>query len=112
MGGGPPESSAEAREKLEAAWRRRGREGEPRAAVARPTSRLGDDPEADATPTLGDYYAFLGEYADQIAAGAAKGEDRSSERMQGFEEAGCDELIFFPASADPAQVDLLAAAAL
>jgi hypothetical protein len=25
-----------------------------------------------------------------------------------FEEAGCDELIFFPCSSDPEQVDLLA----
>ena len=31
---------------------------------------------------------------------------------QAFSEAGCDELIFFPSSADPEQVDLLAAAAL
>jgi len=32
--------------------------------------------------------------------------------VQAFEQAGCDELILFPSSADPRQVDLLAAAAL
>jgi hypothetical protein len=32
--------------------------------------------------------------------------------LQAFEAAGCDELILFPSSADPQQVDLLAAAAL
>ena len=31
--------------------------------------------------------------------------------LAAFDEAGCDELIFFPSSSDPAQVDLLADAA-
>jgi hypothetical protein len=31
--------------------------------------------------------------------------------LAGFEQAGADEVIFFPASPDPAQVDLLADAA-
>jgi hypothetical protein len=31
--------------------------------------------------------------------------------LQAFESQGCDELIFIPASKDPAQVDLLAEAA-
>jgi hypothetical protein len=30
--------------------------------------------------------------------------------LKGFEEAGCDEVICFPASADPGQVELLASA--
>jgi len=32
--------------------------------------------------------------------------------MQAFEQVGCDELILFPSSPDPEQVDLLAEAAL
>jgi len=32
--------------------------------------------------------------------------------VQAFEEAGCDEFVFFPTSSDPAQVDLLADAVL
>ena len=32
--------------------------------------------------------------------------------VQAFEAAGCDELILFPSSADPEQVDLLARAVL
>ena len=32
--------------------------------------------------------------------------------VQGFAEVGCEELIFFPSSPDPAQVELLADAAL
>jgi hypothetical protein len=41
-------------------------------------------------------------------AGTAKGPDAIRERVRGFEEAGCEELIMFPASTDPAQVDELA----
>ena len=73
---------------------------------------LDDDPEAQARSTLGDYYSFIGEYADMIVAGTAKGEDEVRERIKGFEQQGCDELIMFPASSDPAQVDKLAAAVL
>jgi hypothetical protein len=32
--------------------------------------------------------------------------------VQGFADAGCEELIMFPASADPAQVDALASIVL
>jgi len=73
---------------------------------------LDDDPEAQARTTLGDYYAFAGDYADTIVAGAAKGEDAVKERVGAFEDVGCDELIMFPASSNPEQVDRLAAAVL
>ncbi len=35
-----------------------------------------------------------------------------AQHIQGFEAAGCDELIIFPSSSDPDPVDLLAEAAL
>jgi hypothetical protein len=69
---------------------------------------LGDDAEAMAREKLGDYYAFLGPYAEQIAEGAAKDADTIKQIVTGFDEAGLDEVIAFPASPDPAQVDLLA----
>ena len=47
-----------------------------------------------------------------IVAGTAKGVDEVRERIKGFEQQGCDELIMFPASSDPDQVDKLAAAVL
>jgi hypothetical protein len=71
---------------------------------------LGDDAEQAARRSLGDYYGFLGEYADQIIAGAAKDEDTVRQYLSGFEQAGADEVICFPTSPDPAQVDLLARA--
>ena len=47
-----------------------------------------------------------------VVAGTAKGADEVRERVKGFEQQGCDELIMFPASSDPDQVDKLAAAVL
>jgi alkanesulfonate monooxygenase SsuD/methylene tetrahydromethanopterin reductase-like flavin-dependent oxidoreductase (luciferase family) len=109
MGGGSPEGLAGALEKLRAAWSEQGREGTPRV-VALMYFSLGPNAEADARASLGGYYAYLGEYADAIVAGAAKDEATVREYVAGFEQAGADELICFPSSADPVQVDLLAQA--
>src|SRR5450755_2595538 len=49
---------------------------------------------------------------DQIVAGAAKEAATIKEILSAFEQAGIDEVICFPASADPAQVELLAEAVL
>jgi alkanesulfonate monooxygenase SsuD/methylene tetrahydromethanopterin reductase-like flavin-dependent oxidoreductase (luciferase family) len=111
MGGGPPEYFAGAVEKIEAAWRAEGREGEPRKQSLTYFS-LDEDPEAAAQRTIGDYYAFAPEYAEMAVAGVAKGEEEVKERVRGFEQAGCDELIMFPSSSDPGQVDRLAATVL
>jgi alkanesulfonate monooxygenase SsuD/methylene tetrahydromethanopterin reductase-like flavin-dependent oxidoreductase (luciferase family) len=109
MGGGTPDMLAGAREKLWAAWAAEGRAGEPRA-VALFYFSLGERAEEAARESLGGYYAFLGEYADRIIAGAAKDEATVRQYLAGFEQAGADEVICFPASADPGQVDLLARA--
>jgi alkanesulfonate monooxygenase SsuD/methylene tetrahydromethanopterin reductase-like flavin-dependent oxidoreductase (luciferase family) len=111
MGAAPPDVFPEAVEKLEAAWREAGREGEPRK-VAITYFSLDDDPEGQARKTIGDYYSFAGDYAEMAVAGTAKGEEEVKQRVRAFEEAGCDELIMFGASSDPEQVDKLAAAAL
>ena len=71
---------------------------------------LGATAESAAREKLGDYYAWLGPYAEKIAEGAAKDADTIKATVSGFEEAGLDEVIAFPASPDPEQVDLLAAA--
>jgi alkanesulfonate monooxygenase SsuD/methylene tetrahydromethanopterin reductase-like flavin-dependent oxidoreductase (luciferase family) len=109
LGGGTPDAFAEGREKLRAAWAAEGREGEPRT-MALFYFALGDGAEQAARATLGDYYGFLGEYADQVVASAAKDEDTVKQYLSGFEAAGVDEVICFPTSADPDQVDLLAGA--
>jgi alkanesulfonate monooxygenase SsuD/methylene tetrahydromethanopterin reductase-like flavin-dependent oxidoreductase (luciferase family) len=111
MGAQPPEVLGEMAEKLEAAWRAEGREGTPRK-LAIAYYALGDDPEGDARASIGHYYAFAGEYAEHVVAGAAKGPDAIRERVRAFADAGADELILFPSSTDPAQVDELAALVL
>jgi alkanesulfonate monooxygenase SsuD/methylene tetrahydromethanopterin reductase-like flavin-dependent oxidoreductase (luciferase family) len=110
-GGAPPEAFAEAAEKVRAEWAAAGREGEPRLAALAYFS-LGDDAEANANSYLKDYYAWLGEEtANFIAGSAAKDADTVKGYLAAFEGVGCDELILFPSSSDPAQVDLLAEAA-
>ena len=110
-GGGGPEAFAGGREKAVAAWKEAGRDGEPRT-MALLYFALGDDAEAQVRRSLGDYYAFAGEYAERIVSSAAKDEDTLRGYIAAYTETGCDEVICFPASADPEQVDGLAAAVL
>jgi alkanesulfonate monooxygenase SsuD/methylene tetrahydromethanopterin reductase-like flavin-dependent oxidoreductase (luciferase family) len=109
MGGGAPDSLAAPLEQLRAAWSEHGREGSPRVLALFYFS-LGPNAEADARASLGAYYAYLGEYVDAIVGGAAKDEAAVRERLAAFERAGAHEVICFPCSADPVQVDLLAGA--
>ena len=111
MGGGTPEMFEQAREKLAAAWAAAGRDGRPRT-MALFYFALGENAETMASESLGDYYAFLGDYAQQIVAGAAKDADTIRQYISAFESAGADEIICFPASSDVSQVDRLAEAAL
>ena len=109
LGGGTPDSFAAGRDKLREAWEAEGREGEPRT-MALFYYALGDRAEEDAREDLLDYYGFLGEYAEQVVAGAAKDEDTVRQYLSAFEAVGVDEVICFPTSIDPEQVDLLARA--
>jgi alkanesulfonate monooxygenase SsuD/methylene tetrahydromethanopterin reductase-like flavin-dependent oxidoreductase (luciferase family) len=111
MGGGPPDQLAQGREKAEAAWKAAGREGSPRIMGLIYYS-LGDGAEEAAQSYLHDYYAWLGDVAGMIASSAATDAETVKQYVSGFEQAGCDELVCFPCSPDPEQVDLLAEAAL
>jgi alkanesulfonate monooxygenase SsuD/methylene tetrahydromethanopterin reductase-like flavin-dependent oxidoreductase (luciferase family) len=107
-GGMPPEQFAEAVAKVKEAWLRSGREGEPRTMGLAYFS-LGAEAEAGARDYLGDYSGWGGVAgAAAIAAAAAKDPEAVRQRVAAFKDAGCGELIFFPSSADPDQVDLLA----
>lgn len=109
MGGGTPEMFAEALGKLREAWSAEGREGEPRT-MALFYFALGDGADEAARENLGDYYAFFGDYADQVVQSAATDADTVKAYLSAFEEAGADEVICFPASTDLGQVELLAQA--
>jgi alkanesulfonate monooxygenase SsuD/methylene tetrahydromethanopterin reductase-like flavin-dependent oxidoreductase (luciferase family) len=109
MGGGTPDMFSEALAKLREVWRAAGREGEPRT-MALFYFALGNDPERTARETLSHYYAFLGDYAEQVVQSAAKDADTIKGYLAAFEQAGADAAICFPVSSDPAQVELLAEA--
>jgi alkanesulfonate monooxygenase SsuD/methylene tetrahydromethanopterin reductase-like flavin-dependent oxidoreductase (luciferase family) len=111
LGGGTPEAFSEGRAKLLEAWEAEGRVGEPRT-MALFYYGLGDRAEEAAREDLADYYAWLGDYAEQIVASAATDPDTVKGYLAAFEEVGCDEVICFPVSTDPGQVDLLAEAVL
>jgi alkanesulfonate monooxygenase SsuD/methylene tetrahydromethanopterin reductase-like flavin-dependent oxidoreductase (luciferase family) len=96
---------------LEDAWKNAGRDGQPRT-LALGYYSLGPDAQANLESYVGAYYAWLGDDAVQgIIAGAPKDADSVKAFLKSYEEWNCDELILFPASSDPAQVDLLAEAA-
>jgi alkanesulfonate monooxygenase SsuD/methylene tetrahydromethanopterin reductase-like flavin-dependent oxidoreductase (luciferase family) len=107
MGGGTPEMFADGAKKTDEAWERAGRGDKPRKASLAYFS-LGPDAQAHAERNLGHYYAWLGDYAAQIVGSTATSSDMVKSYIEGFEQAGCDELILFPASKHPVQVDLLA----
>src|SRR3954470_24339796 len=107
LGGGTPDMFAQGMEKMRAAWQTAGREGDPRG-MSLAYYALGDRAKDAANGYLNDYYAFLGDYSQTIADSAATDPDTVRGYVQGFAEAGCDELILFPSDPDPGQVDLLA----
>jgi alkanesulfonate monooxygenase SsuD/methylene tetrahydromethanopterin reductase-like flavin-dependent oxidoreductase (luciferase family) len=107
MGGGTPDQFRDATKNLEQEWSAAGRSGEPRK-MALSYFALGSEAERDANMYLRDYYAFLGDdLASMIAGGAAKDADTIKQYAAAFEQSGADELVFFPSSSDPNQVDLL-----
>lgn len=110
-GGGGPQALAATLPAVRQAWADAGREGSPRT-VALDYFGLGDDAAGDVERTLGDYYAFAGPYRDMVINGAAAGPAAVRALVDGYRAAGADELVLFPTSADPAQVDRLAEVAL
>ena len=106
MGGGTPDRFAQAAAAVDQAWKEAGREGRARK-LALAYFALGPDARQAADTYLTRYYDFMGPMAGQIAAGAAVSPDLVRGAASAFEQAGCDELIFNPCSADPDQVGLL-----
>ncbi len=108
--GSGPDQFGEGVGKARAAWAQAGRDGTPRT-MALAYFSLGDRAEEEARAYLTDYYAWLGEeIAEFLVTGAAKDDETVKRFIAAYEAAGCDELIFFPSSGDPDQVDLLAGA--
>jgi alkanesulfonate monooxygenase SsuD/methylene tetrahydromethanopterin reductase-like flavin-dependent oxidoreductase (luciferase family) len=105
-GGGVPMFNRGA-ERVRKAWTEAGREGAPRLAGLAYFA-LGPDAQSLASGYLHDYYGFLGDYAEQVVAGALTSEDAVRQAIAEFTEAGCDELILYPCSPDVDQLHRLA----
>lgn len=106
-GGGGPEAFAATLPAVREAWSAAGRAGSPRT-VALGYFGLGDAAAAAVAHTLGSYYAFAGPYAQRVIDGAAADPAAIRDYIDGYRAVGVDELVLFPTSADPAQVDRLA----
>ena len=111
MGGGTPDQLRDARQKLEAAWEREGRSGSPRTSALAYFS-LGSDARENAEWYIHHYYGSAAgrEVAEQILGSVAMDDDTVAGYVQAFEDAGADEVVFFPCSTDPEQVERLAGA--
>lgn len=105
-GGGPPRAFARAAEKARAAWLDAGRPGEPRL-WGQGYFALGDAVERGRS-YMRDYYAFTGSFADRIAEQMLSTPQAVVQLVKGYADAGCDEVVLFPAVAEVAQLDLLA----
>jgi alkanesulfonate monooxygenase SsuD/methylene tetrahydromethanopterin reductase-like flavin-dependent oxidoreductase (luciferase family) len=107
-GGGPPRTFARAADKALAAWSDLGRPGRPQL-WAQGYFALGDDATEAGYRYIRDYYEFTGPFVEKIAAGLLTTPQSIAQFIRGYEEAGCDELVLFPAVPDLAQLDQLAA---
>ncbi|NEA57527.1 LLM class flavin-dependent oxidoreductase [Streptomyces sp. SID13666] len=92
-------------------WTLAGRTERPRM-VSLVYACLGPDAGSTAGRYLRDYYSFIGVKAERAASGVLVDAAQIRDAAQAYAEAGCDELILLPCTADPQQVSLLAKAAL
>jgi alkanesulfonate monooxygenase SsuD/methylene tetrahydromethanopterin reductase-like flavin-dependent oxidoreductase (luciferase family) len=109
MGGGTPEMFARGVQAANEAWQAEGRSGKPRC-LSLAYFALGPGAREQADSYINDYYGWLGDFAGQIAAGAAVSDEMVRGYASAFEQAGCDELIFCPTSSEAMQLNLLAEA--
>jgi alkanesulfonate monooxygenase SsuD/methylene tetrahydromethanopterin reductase-like flavin-dependent oxidoreductase (luciferase family) len=107
-GGGPPRAFARAADRARAAWIDAGRPGEP-LLWGQGYFALGDDATIDAgIRYMKDYYAFTGPFAERIAAALLTTPQAIVQFIRGYADAGCHELVLFPAVADLRQLERLA----
>jgi alkanesulfonate monooxygenase SsuD/methylene tetrahydromethanopterin reductase-like flavin-dependent oxidoreductase (luciferase family) len=105
--GGPPRIFAAAADRARAAWIDAGRPGQPKL-WGQGYFALGDDVIEPGQDYLRDYYAFTGPFAEKIAQGMLTTPQAILQFVRGYEEAGCDELVLFPAVARLDQLERLA----
>jgi alkanesulfonate monooxygenase SsuD/methylene tetrahydromethanopterin reductase-like flavin-dependent oxidoreductase (luciferase family) len=106
-GGGPPRAFRAAADRARAAWSDAARPGRPRM-WGLDYFALGPGAAEAGRRALGHYYAFAGAAAGRIGAGLLTTPEAVAAHAAAYAEAGCDELVLFPAVAELDQVDRLA----
>ena len=109
MGGGTPDMFGQGAAAVDQAWQDAGRPGRPRKLTLAYFG-LGPEARSQAEGYIQHYYGWLGDFAGQIAAGAAVSAEMVKSYVAAFEARGCDEIIFVPTASRLDQVSLLAAA--
>ena len=107
-GGGPPRAFARARDRVLTAWEDFSRPGRPRFWGQGYFALGNDDTIRQGREYMLDYYAFTGPFARRIAEGLLTTPQAVAQLVRGYAEAGCDELLLFPAVGELDQVDRLA----
>ncbi|MDQ3985204.1 MAG: LLM class flavin-dependent oxidoreductase [Actinomycetota bacterium] len=105
-GGGPPRLFETAVEKARLAWEDAGRPGSP-VIWGQGYFALGEDVAEAGRAYMLDYYAFTGPFAERIAEGLLTTPQSVNQFVRDYAEAGCDELVLFPAVSDPQQINRL-----
>jgi alkanesulfonate monooxygenase SsuD/methylene tetrahydromethanopterin reductase-like flavin-dependent oxidoreductase (luciferase family) len=107
-GGGPPRAFARAAGKACSAWVDAGRPGLPHL-WAQGYFALGDEATIDrGRRYLAHYYAFTGHFAEKVVEGLLTSPQAVAQFARGYADAGCDELVLFPAVAELSQLRRLA----
>src|SRR5918999_1961881 len=105
--GGPPRAFERAANRARAAWSEAGRPSRP-LLWGQGYFALGDDAAERGREYMRAYYAFTGAFVDRIVAGTLTSAQDVVRFVQGYEAAGCNELVLFPAVSDLEQLDRLA----
>lgn len=107
-GGGPPRTFVRAADTARTAWSELDRVGSPQL-WGQGYFALGDAAVVEkGRDYMRDYYAFTGPFAEKIAEAMLDTPQAVAQFVRGYAEAGCDELVLFPAVAELDQIDLLA----
>jgi hypothetical protein len=107
-GGGPPRAFLRAADKARAAWLDLGRPGRPQLWGQGYFALGGDEASEVGSRYLRDYYAFTGHYVERIVDQLLTTPQAVAQLLRGYADAGCDEMVLFPAVPSLAQIERLA----
>jgi alkanesulfonate monooxygenase SsuD/methylene tetrahydromethanopterin reductase-like flavin-dependent oxidoreductase (luciferase family) len=111
IGGAPPEQATGMVKEFRATYTELGGRGDPHI-VALQYFSLGDEHTEESLRNLRAYYAWLGDWTEGIAQGAARSVDDLKARQASYAAMGVDEFIWDPSVPSIDQVDRLADAVL